>query len=917
MCAKLIRYGIILALLLAECQLSSLPETLPNSSDENECSDANCDSPELQNLLDTTTVANVINNEHQPLCDCQPDSSEALEDTAEDSSLPCANKCPIVLETDTFKETTTMQPIDYEFDFGQENDTAESEENTDGVSISTDGLTFGASNHISHLVHPDDAPILAFYRRAFNRYMSGEDNNFERIQAHVSYRLLKTLGWKMADVERIMKWNWIPRDKNGFRLAGRPLNVPLPANGKVYSSVGGISFYNNGSYSLNLMEADAHNALFNSDDVELIMKRGITGASFSLNPPFGSSLPHPFQKATWEPNKDLADTDFLFTLLHADIWLKSVDMQAEISSLSPFKTRRVTKKSSSAPPDDLYERLYDTHSTEENTLLLAARQWIESGPIKYNYVEGNDAVTYFFGPANMSVKQNSILRRVRNNITGLIDTYIGGSSPKHEHLSATLTENYNKFGNYFPELLRLGELGKLAAISLVFQHYYKRLALAVLPPSTDSVAKVLNANNLRNQVFGGAWPFVTDQRVEDSLDRLLLQQGFKLSEKHRVLNLVSARMQIRQLLTSIQNNKTREVAEAIAIAFNISSDTISNGAISSYLANNSPDAENPLLNEIIIGINHRINIHSAGLVRLYKAMSESGYKVNNNTDTLPEFSQVSVGKQITVGNNSVNDSLWYYVPTTTLRNVRSNGRFYPVRGGIKLRTLLQFDPTLKHTSYPWNFPKVDIFTPTLGSLSAKYETGGRGSGTINNYKKGASGDPGGASYGTYQIATKTGTMKGFLKFLNEKDTKMAEKLNSLTPGTDEFDEEWKNLANKEEFGTFQHDFIKSTHYDKTLSKLSTNYKLDMNLDQRSSVIKDVIWSTSVQHGPSGAAKVINNALEGQDIASLTDKEIIKRVYAERGAENGMKYFSKSSEAIRKGVVNRFENEERDAVKQLE
>ncbi|CAF5198189.1 unnamed protein product, partial [Rotaria magnacalcarata] len=155
---------------------------------------------------------------------------------------------------------------------------------------------------------------------------------------------------------------------------------------------------------------------------------------------------------------------------------------------------------------------------------------------------------------------------------------------------------------------------------------------------------------------------------------------------------------------------------------------------------------------------------------------------------------------------------------------------------------------------------VDIFTPTLGSLSAKYETGGRGSGTINNYKKGASGDPGGASYGTYQIATKTGTMKGFLKFLNEKDTKMAEKLNSLTPGTDEFDEEWKNLANKEEFGTFQHDFIKSTHYDKTLSKLSTNYKLDMNLDQRSSVIKDVIWSTSVQHGPSGAAKVINNAL---------------------------------------------------------
>ena len=47
--------------------------------------------------------------------------------------------------------------------------------------------------------------------------------------------------------------------------------------------VHGISFYDNGSFFLNLTEADEGMALFNSDDVELIMKRGITGMHLYIN----------------------------------------------------------------------------------------------------------------------------------------------------------------------------------------------------------------------------------------------------------------------------------------------------------------------------------------------------------------------------------------------------------------------------------------------------------------------------------------------------------------------------------------------------------------------------------------------------------------------------------------------------------
>ena len=45
----------------------------------------------------------------------------------------------------------------------------------------------------------------------------------------------------------------------------------------------------------------------------------------------------------------------------------------------------------------------------------------------------------------------------------------------------------------------------------------------------------------------------------------------------------------------------------------------------------------------------------------------------------------------------------------------------------------------------------------LGALSAKYETGGRGPAQSRR----AQGDPGGVSYGSYQMATKMGVPRTF------------------------------------------------------------------------------------------------------------------------------------------------------------
>ena len=117
----------------------------------------------------------------------------------------------------------------------------------------------------------------------------------------------------------------------------------------------------------------------------------------------------------------------------------------------------------------------------------------------------------------------------------------------------------------------------------------------------QTVADILTTSNLRSQVFGGIWPLVTDARVEEILDKELVKQGISLSHKYIVRNLVDARRHIRQQLAEAENNQIKQLDESLSQTFNISLGTISRTAISSYLANAYPNAEDALLNEIISG----------------------------------------------------------------------------------------------------------------------------------------------------------------------------------------------------------------------------------------------------------------------------------------------------------------------------
>lgn len=157
-------------------------------------------------------------------------------------------------------------------------------------------------------------------------------------------------------------------------------------------------------------------------------------------------------------------------------------------------------------------------------------------------------------------------------------------------------------------------------------------------------------------------------------------------------------------------------------------------------------------------------------------------------------------------------------------------------------------------------------------------------------------------------------MNNFLSFARISGSPAYNALAGKTPGSAAFNQAWKGLASSDPqgFENLQHQFIKSSHYDPAVQQVANS--IGLNVENRSKAVQDVLWSTSVQHGAAGAAKIFRNAVGSN--ANLSDAEIIKRVYAERSADGGNKYFPSSSASVRNSVVNRFGNELRDALSML-
>lgn len=212
----------------------------------------------------------------------------------------------------------------------------------------------------------------------------------------------------------------------------------------------------------------------------------------------------------------------------------------------------------------------------------------------------------------------------------------------------------------------------------------------------------------------------------------------------------------------------------------------------------------------------------------------------------------------------------------------------------------------KKTAGKWTPERADA---DLGFLSEKYESGGRGPGMVST----GVGDPGGMSYGTYQLASKIGRAD---QFTNKY---YADEFAGLKGGSDAFTAKWKALAAKdaEALHKNEHQFIQDTHYDPQLRKLKKELGLDVG--KRSPVFRDAVWSSAVHHGPNTDA--ITVAIQTLVKAKVFDEvAALKAIYAERGrktTDGKLVRFKNVSESWIPGLTKRFENELRDALAALE
>lgn len=218
-----------------------------------------------------------------------------------------------------------------------------------------------------------------------------------------------------------------------------------------------------------------------------------------------------------------------------------------------------------------------------------------------------------------------------------------------------------------------------------------------------------------------------------------------------------------------------------------------------------------------------------------------------------------------------------------------------------LLTLTSFQGVSQGVINSIQYANVNKESYSIGALSAKWESGNRGPGTIST----SYADPGGLSYGTYQISTKHGYIHDFLE---NEGASFCDAFKESTPGTDSFNKQWKSIADgdKDQFHLVQHNYIKRTHYDPFIKRLKRQLKLE--LGDYSPVLQDVIWSTAVQHGPY--SKVVKNALSGLSITDLSESELISRIYAERSKiKNGkLVYFPRVKDAWQSHLIQRFDEE---------
>lgn len=217
---------------------------------------------------------------------------------------------------------------------------------------------------------------------------------------------------------------------------------------------------------------------------------------------------------------------------------------------------------------------------------------------------------------------------------------------------------------------------------------------------------------------------------------------------------------------------------------------------------------------------------------------------------------------------------------------------------------------------------AEVVGGSMGKLSSLFESGREGVAAIGYDRMG------GTSYGSYQIASATGTFDAFLSYLDKHAPDYAKKLRKAgeanTGGkTGAVPDAWREIAGRdaEAFEKLQHGFIHERLYTVAARRLG-----EQGIDEAklSPALREVLFSTAVQHGAGGAARIVSRAVGEADARALSapestpglnraraEEQVVRRIYAIRQEQ-----FTSSTPQVQRAVSNRLNSELQMALNML-
>lgn len=188
-----------------------------------------------------------------------------------------------------------------------------------------------------------------------------------------------------------------------------------------------------------------------------------------------------------------------------------------------------------------------------------------------------------------------------------------------------------------------------------------------------------------------------------------------------------------------------------------------------------------------------------------------------------------------------------------------------------------------------------------GDLSARYEAGAAGSAAIGYDKKG------GTSYGRFQLSSRQGSMDGFLRFLEGRGgeaASMAARLRAAGPAdtggkSGAMPEAWKKEAQAPGFADLEREYIQRAFYEPVMRSLPSGAAAAVKASPQ---LGQMVWSTAVQHGATGAAGILRKVWRD----GMTPEDFVRAAYTERASR-----FGGSEPDVRASVQRRLRREADD------